>query len=140
MGYTHYWSVRRDFTEDEWETLRKYAESLLQQINTPIAGPMGTGLPEVDSEIIALNGIEAGDQCHESFLLPRCINGYDEYSRETGPKFEAKAWTFCKTARKPYDAVVIRILAAAQQVAPGNLSASSDGGNEVFTELGTLIT
>ena len=134
MGYTHYWTIKRDFTKEEWKRLTEYTRRLMQKSPAPLAGSNGEGMPEVTSKCIALNGV--GSEAHESFILPRKVSEYDSYAREAGPKFNAAAWTFCKTALKPYDAVVIRILAAASQVSQDNLKASSDGGDEVFDNLG----
>lgn len=89
-----------------------------------IMGPMGTGSPKLDNKQIALNGNEkspAGDLSHESFILWK-----------NPPK---DSWDFCKTARKPYDAVVVSILALAKKVAPKAISISSDGGRAALKKL-----
>jgi len=38
----------------------------------------------------------------------------------------------CKTGERPYDAVVVSILALANRIAPQLVNLSSDGGNGVF--------
>jgi hypothetical protein len=90
-----------------------------------IMGPNGTGKPQLDNKKIALNGEEksdVGDLAHETFWLDK-----------NAPK--DKAWSFCKTERKPYDAVVVSILAMAKKVAPKAISISSDGGRSALKKL-----
>ncbi len=41
-------------------------------------------------------------------------------------------FAFCKTARKPYDPVVVSILVAARDIAPDAIRISSDGGDEAL--------
>jgi hypothetical protein len=83
-----------------------------------IAGPFGDGQPKLTNLKIALNGSSEqnsdGDTAdHESFVL------YKKAEDIGG---------FVKTARKPYDAVVATILAAAQKIAPKKFKPGGDGG------------
>lgn len=130
MRYSHRWSVQRDFTVAEWNLLCRYTRAHLRREEIQVTGSLGIGDPIIDPHALALNG--CGDQGHEVFVLLRCVEDYGQG--------KAEANSSCETARKPYDAIVIRILAAAQQISPNNLIASSDGGDDVFSKLGVLIT
>jgi hypothetical protein len=82
-----------------------------------ICGPLGTGRPQFTSDLIALNGSEAAGEDYESFVLKRA---------------PSDGFAFCKTEYRPYDPVVVSILAAAKLIAPGAIRPSSDGGEEAI--------
>lgn len=65
--------------------------------------------PEVSASLVRFNG--AGEKGHETFLFTR-----------VGAPFH-----FCKTAQKPYDAVVCAVLLAAKHHLGAALTLSSDG-------------
>jgi len=65
--------------------------------------------PEASGEAIRLNGV--GDGACETFRLARAVSGYE----------------WCKTDRRPYDAVVTAVLVLAQAHALGWLAITSDG-------------
>lgn len=114
MGYTHYWSGQRDFTSVEWKAIKAGAKKIIAAAKKDgVLVAFEYTEPKQKAEIsdtrIRFNGIE--DEGHETFAL--------DIQRED--------FTFCKTARKPYDAVVVSILAMADKVAPGALKLSSDG-------------
>lgn len=129
MGYTHYATINRDFTDLEWEAICRSTELLLRKLPNHSLSAGGyykheplmlhgdyrhtTGeLAQFGDELVKAcidpaeriwidgTGPEGTDLGHESFLLPR-----------------TKDRTFCKTARKPYDLVVCAVLAVAQMVA-----------------------
>ncbi len=138
MGYTHYFYHKRAFTDAEWQALCAETHRILdaaQARGIRLAWASGDGVPEIDGEplpsdgdvgrIISLNG--EGEDSHE----PLNINKKpDPGLREIQPG-EGK-FAFCKTARKPYDAVVVSILAAIKEIAPDAMSISSDGGDEAI--------
>lgn len=107
MGYTHYWSARRDFSDQEWTSLVSVARILFKEHS--LASFDGTGDPEVNTSEIAFNGCE--DESHESVNLSRYATDFE----------------FCKTARKPYDQSVVAILEAASIIAPAVFEYKSDG-------------
>ncbi len=111
IGYTHYHSQTRNFTDTEWSQLCILAKSLLATTKI-LHGPNGTGDPIVDDTEISLNGDVSQDHDHESFVI--CKKKYENFS-------------FCKTAHKPYDEFVVAILCIVNTVAPGALDISSDG-------------
>ena len=47
-------------------------------------------------------------------------------------KETTNAFAFCKTARKPYDAVVVSILASIKKIAPGALKISGGSIRKVL--------
>lgn len=118
MGYTHYWKTLKEFSPTQWDRLTLATKSIIKQANAQgikIAGSDGTGKPKISSDSICLNG-QGEDDSHETFHLAR-----------NPTEFE-----FCKTAEKPYDSVVVSILAKAKEIAGDNIELSSDGGEEVF--------
>ena len=111
MGYTNYWTNKRAFTDDEWKRVKDEYEWLKE---------MGEGIiidqTKLTSEIV-FNGNPKDEQDHETFYINKA-NVYDGFN-------------FCKTARKPYDAVVATILVGIKKIAPKKFSARADGSLRV---------
>lgn len=107
MGYTHYWTQKRNFTVTEWQDICSDVRAILDYgqnlAGVPLANGMGDGgtSPELSDDSIAFNGL--GDDSHETFSIGRKIRRPDYEGR-------TKGWDFCKTARKPYDPVVVACL------------------------------
>ena len=78
----------------------------------PIVGPFGEKGTDVivNDHMVSFNGVE--DDSHETCQITK-----------QPTKFE-----FCKTARKPYDKVVVEVLKAARKACP-SMELSSDGDN-----------
>jgi hypothetical protein len=72
--------------------------------------------PEITDKHIVFNG--TGDDGHETFIL--C--------------FGQQEWSFCKTARKPYDVLVVTVLMFCECYAPGAWDIGSDGNNDDWAE------
>jgi len=122
MGYTHYYKTKK-VTDEKFEKFSKMSEKLYENLpkktnsaggfflddNLEIAGSDGTGKPTFNNDIVSFNGKE--ELSHETFIVENVDN--DE---------------FCKTARKPYDLLVVACLIAAMQTI--DLTFSSDGFNE----------
>lgn len=106
MGYTHYFTI--DHLEECFVDEVKDIVTLAQDDGITLAGYDGTGEPIVTDDKIALNGSSALGQEYESFVLP--TDGFG----------------FCKTAHRPYDAVVTAILVSAIVNKVGD-GISSDG-------------
>lgn len=127
MGYTHYFDHKRDFTDAEWSLIQSLTLHAIDKLpaTTASAGgyhsddPLrirdgwGKGDPVINSEEIIFNGDESDGMDHEGFML----------TKHTDPD----EFTFCKTARKPYDLLVTTVLLIANHVAPDALTYSSDG-------------
>jgi hypothetical protein len=112
MGYTRYW-VRTDKPIDA--DLVCYVCKVLEDCNNKgiaIRNGVGTGNPIVTFEQITFNGDNSLDHDHETFSI----------DKETG-------YQFCKTARKPYDYAVRKVLRYAEE--HGFVTeVSDDGENE----------
>lgn len=107
MGYTHYWKGLRSTKE-----LAEITKEIIRISGVKICNEDGTGEPIVEENYIGLNGTKENNEWHESFYLSDKNDGFN----------------FCKTARKPYDKVVVAILVAAIiQEVPGYKTISSDG-------------
>lgn len=107
MGYTHYWTQKRNFTVSEWKQIQEDIGAILTHAETvagiTLADGNGDGgtRPVITAEHIAFNGL--GEDAHETFFVSRKISppAYDGAQR---------GWDFCKTARKPYDTAVTACL------------------------------
>lgn len=143
-GYTHYWTISRDFTPGEWSRIVNGAKKIIEAASgkpnphqnyyedevVQIAGPMGSGRPILNNRRIALNG-KGPKLDHETFLVYRRM-------QDDGGFEDGKVWNFTKTARKPYDIVVTSILALMKKVAPDAIELKSDGGMSVFSPSNTI--
>ena len=121
MGYTHYFQLDREVTQQEWDSFTK---GVYQLIENAWDIPLDTA---VTAGYIAINGV--GEESHENLFITR---------KDT-------RWSFCKTARKEYDAVVTAILILAHYTFP-NFALSSDGewsdweeGRDLFTHTFHLV-
>ena len=106
MGYTHYHTQQREFTQTEWADVTAATVKIKKYAKTQ-------GIPlddESNKSRIFLNGV--GDDGHETLFI----------TRQHNPDF-----AFCKTALKPYDLVVCMVILACNHNAPGALEISSDG-------------
>lgn len=125
MGYTHYFPNKKRVTREVWAEV---TNAFTKAFNSfPKTTPSGESLVlqyeydenspvVIDKEMIRFNG--AGDDGHETFLLPRVV-------KKVEPRF-----LFCKTNRKPYDFAVCSALILADRFAPGCYEISSDGEAE----------
>lgn len=118
-GYSHYWRPpgQPAFTDVQWKELLagvKKIISMARKDKIDIAGPMGKGKPKLANDVIALNGREPDE--FESFMMTRKLDDFQS----------------CKTGERPYDAVVVSILALARKIAPELMNLSSDGGDGIF--------
>lgn len=112
MGYTHY---TRDlkFSDSSWEKLRKDVRKLLKTLPEGVKVQReydNDSRPLIGKDAIVFNGI--GEDGHETFWLGK----------------EGDAFSFCKTARKPYDLAVCCVLMLASYYAISG-EISSDGIN-----------
>lgn len=98
MGYTRYWDrTSEPITEDFLEAVKEVLDDC-ENRGITICNWDGSGVPTLSLERIAFNGYEGEhDLSHESFVL----------DSTTG-------FNFCKTARKPYDYAVRRVLKLAK--------------------------
>lgn len=106
-----------------------------------LAGGLGTGEPRVDENGTYLNGFTARHEAGDTFLFdPEPWKRWDEaaasrkrsdrlWARHEQERFARLGWVsaFCKTKRRPYDAVVCAILLRARYLAPDAVFVGGDG-------------
>lgn len=150
MGYTHYWYRKIELPQKDFNAFREDVQRLLtclpqhsisaggyyKAYPLTIKGPMGTGDPIINEDMIALNGNEndettqeiegehyyAEDLSHETFEITRVF----EPGSWQKPDEHDRYFACCKTARKPYDLVVCVSLLLFQYHFP-NAHIASDG-------------
>jgi hypothetical protein len=62
MGYTHYWRRKEQFNPQKFSSVAhdfKIVLPKLEKISIKLAGPMGTGQPEINDTTLAFNGLES---------------------------------------------------------------------------------
>lgn len=116
MGYTHYWENNANVIPEAALLIireivdRAYADGIIQLEHDR------QGLPLVTEKVIRFNGV--GELGHEPFLF----NAVDAYRTEQGTPF-----VFCKTNRKPYDEVVMKVLIVLKWALKELITIRSDG-------------
>lgn len=115
MGYSHYFKNKPAFTDSQWAALTDDVKKLIKNSNVPLGDANGEigSKPVFNTRHIMFNGI--GDDSHETAVV---YKGASEFE-------------FCKTARKPYDSVVVEFYKLIRKHAPSTIL-NSDGGDEVF--------
>jgi hypothetical protein len=126
MGHTQYYSQKRNFTDQEWVSIRGFAKGLFKELPGVLGDLMGDGgKPEATVTRIAFNGI--GDEAKESFVINKKGSGYD----------------FCKTNEKHYDIAVVACLSYINHIAKDALEITSDGWDSDWVsgcELGSKVS
>lgn len=113
MGYTHYWTLSRPMTPDEFAAVAGDIAKIVAAAGVPLASEYDeTDPPQADAELIRWNG--AGDDGHETFYLAPDSTGF----------------SFCKTAAKPYDVAVTASLLALKDRLGDVVRVESDGEPE----------
>ncbi len=110
MGYTHYWKQAKKATHEEWAAFATAAKAVVKAAREEVELEA-----DIDADGIDVNGV--GPESYENMVFGH------------GPK----EFAFCKTAQRPYDVVVVALLALAKRTLPG-FSWSSDGGDEAMRE------
>lgn len=121
MGYTQYWRKPNGLDREKFKLYAADVAQLIKgadilQYESNKAEP-----PEVSIEMVHFNGI--GDDGHETFLMSP----------------EAEDFSFCKTARKPYDQYVTACLILAKIHFGDAIQVSSDGDYEDWKEGEKLV-
>ena len=112
MGYTHYWTIKEELTPaqfKEWTEGIKAIVETATEAGIPLGNGLGFDAPNIDETLVAFNGV--GEGGHETFSIRLGDEGFD----------------FCKTAQKPYDAVVTASLIHANKIFGDAIEISSDG-------------
>ncbi len=110
--FERFWEVRgRGFTDEEWDLICAEVSMVLEECPVDLVGPFGTGKPNVNGVEISFTGKDGAD-------------GFFFYKAASG-------MCSCDTEGKPYDEVVVSVLAIAKRIAgdildvPGFLDQSS---------------
>lgn len=111
MGYTHYWTLARPITADEVAAVGNDIRDIILASELPIVYEYDETdkAPVLDANLIHYNGV--GDDGHETFYIAAGDTGF----------------SFCKTAAKPYDVVVVASLLALKDRLGDAVRVSSDG-------------
>lgn len=131
MGYTHYFEMKKQPDEIQWQNIVSATKQLEAQLpaNTRTAGGYHTNDPlllcpdETDISLIEIRFNGKGDLGHETFLIHPHYDGFN----------------FCKTARKPYDLLATAVLLVCHHLAPGCWDIGSDGDPEDWQEAVALV-
>jgi len=111
MGYTHYWDTAAKKPTDENVKIMREALAAMMKLS-----PNTIEINWDKSGSIGFNGI--GDNAHETMVIDFTGDG---------------AWNFCKTARKPYDKIVVACLILMKELDIIE-KWSSDGDEDDFVE------
>jgi hypothetical protein len=109
MGYTHYFTKTGTDREDSrrFEMFARGARTIIEYATT--YDNIKIGDLEISDEIVTFNGV--GEDSHETFYWA----------------LDASGFNFCKTAYKPYDAVVTACLIHLKDVYGDLVDIGSDG-------------
>ena len=116
MGYTHYWTKKGNWPPAKVTAAIQDMAAVIRRCEMPLAdghGEPGTE-PVIGPDCIAFNGV--GELSYETFLFP----GFS-------PPPSSANFAFCKTARKPYDTIVVACLLVAKHHLGAAIEVSSDG-------------
>lgn len=129
MGYTHYWYVKRDADREKLAEAGREMGRAVEASAVPLADWNGEGRPQADSEggpgTVRFNG-QGPEDDHETFSWPPDLGERQEYLSGN----QDEVFTFCKTARKPYDAVVVACLLRAKAIMGDAIRVHTDAGDE----------
>jgi len=103
-GYTNYFYKTKDLKKFDAPFVNE-VKRIVAASGVPLGNWDGKGKPKITDTIISLNGV--GEDSYESFVITA------EYEKKDD--FFNKGFNFCKTDRKPYDAVVKAILMSAKK-------------------------
>ena len=125
MGYTHYWHMNPKTDEEKYAATLKTVRAVVEKSPEGLlAGWDGAGVPDLEAGI-SLNG-RGPDDDHETFFLPENPGGLlkQDFVQTDDDGF---VFTFCKTAYKPYDRIVVACLVVLAAMLGDDVRVSSDG-------------
>jgi hypothetical protein len=140
LGYTQYWKPTGEFTTNQFAELRLNAAKIIE-VAKQLPYKIGIDTDGSNDTTISINGCVLNKD-------PEEIDEYEleELTHETFELFanHVSTFNFCKTARKPYDIVVVACLIAAEAAAVKagfTMNLSTDGeienwqkGMELFAQ------
>lgn len=113
MGFTHYWKQANDVDDAKWDAFCRDVRAIIDESNIAVVREYDNPeeRPLISDTKIVFNGI--GEDGHETFWVDRSEHGFG----------------FCKTARKPYDEIVVACCIAGVESGVFN-EWSSDGDDK----------
>lgn len=121
MGYTRYWTrtnkpITQEFVDGVKEIIKQSAH-----YGIAIRGAYGNGFPVVTLDEVVFNGEARGqfDLSYEAFSIS---NDSDEY------------FCLCKTAKRPYDYTVRKVLALAKKEGLVINVSSDEPNNKIYSD------
>lgn len=120
MGYTHRFPRQKDPTLKQWGNFIRDARKLIAYVKQQHIVAINA---KVKDFYVDVNGVGA-DACENLLLLP----------------IGADVFNFCKTARKPYDVVVVALLCIYDNTCPGSRRITSDGWRDELLDGSRLAT
>jgi hypothetical protein len=131
MGYTHYLYRAPVLDPAAFAAFAADAKAILDYAasrgGVRLAGPLGTGDPVIEGDRVAFNGARPDD--YETCLVDRVVEPMPHDQIEGGIAF-----SFTKTAHRPYDVVVAAVFAAAADRFGPQARFESDGDAEAIAE------
>lgn len=130
IGYTHYTYRPEKLDKDKFIQAAVDCAKICKAINAPICHEYDDeDSPAIFSpSVIWFNGI--GDDGHETFVIEQSLTlGEHDHKDEQGRYF-----SFCKTARKPYDTAVVACLIILHHYFGDEIVIRSDGRPKEWEE------
>lgn len=128
MGYTHYWTHKRRFTNADWQDVAADLTVIMETAaaegltigDTCGEKPLASPRDALFGDLFGFNGL--GEDAHETFMIYQNRRPLDSWQKPS-----QRGWDFCKTARKAYDVAVTACLIYLESRFPEAFSVSSDG-------------
>lgn len=113
MGYTHYWTPKRNVSKATWDIFRAGVAKIIEASDVPVCWECDEPKkpPQICEEVVRFNGV--GEDGHETFLFVK-----------------EGQWAFCKTVRKPYDEIVVACLILAEHLKICEWSSDGEHGTD----------
>jgi hypothetical protein len=74
MGYCHYWEIEQEVDQESFPSIVSDVQRIvltLDDLGVRLAGPLGEGLPEIETDHIAFNGLwNCGHPRNEEIVIP----------------------------------------------------------------------
>lgn len=119
MGWTHSWDREPELSTGRFGQAAMDCQRIMAVINVPLGDEEGEGLPVFSDGEIAFNG--AGNSGCEPFIVRRT---------EVPRHGRARAFSFCKTEKRPYDLCVQAALIVLKHHLGAEISVHSDGKDD----------
>lgn len=123
MGYTHYWYKIPTISCWDFKQFLNDFNKVLD--DNPGLESLITDYDKTIESSLFFNGI--GENAHETFYFEKKVDVNEGYIQKNN---DGKIFSFCKTARKPYDIVVCIALIIAKKKFGVDIKVASDGSDE----------